>query len=39
MIITAEFYDYYTFTKLTNYYFYMSVGDLGTVIGYTSEAK
>ena len=26
-------------TKLIKYYFYISVGDLGTAMGYTSEVK
>ena len=35
----AEFNDFYTLTKLTKYYFYISAGGLGTAMGYTNEVK
>ena len=39
LMMTAEFHDFYTITKLTNYYFYLSAGGLGTAIGYMNEVK
>ena len=39
MIMTAEFSDFQTYSKLMKYYFYISTGDLGTTMGYTSEVK
>ena len=39
MIMTAEFYNFYTITKLTKYYFYLTAGGLGTAMGYIIEVK
>ena len=39
MIMTAEFYYFYTNTKLFKYYFYLSVGGQGTAMGYINEVK
>ena len=34
MIMTAEFYNFYTITKLTKYYLYLTVEGLGTAMVY-----
>ena len=39
MMMTAEFYDVSTHTKLTKYYFYISAEGLGTAMGYKNEVK
>ena len=39
MIMTAEFYYFYTNTKLFKYYFHLSTGGLGTAMGYINEVK
>ena len=39
MIMTTEFDDFYAITKLTKYYFYISVGGLGIAMGYINEVK
>ena len=39
MIMTPDFYYFYTITKLIKYYFYLSAGDLGTAMGYINEVK
>ena len=39
MIKIAEFYYFYTITKMFKYYFYLSAGGLGTAMGYINEVK
>ena len=39
MIMTADFYYFYTINKLSKYYFYLSMGGLGTAMGYINEVK
>ena len=39
MIMTADFYYFYTITKLIKYYFYLSVEGLGTAMGYINEVE
>ena len=37
--MTAEFHEIYTCAKLLKYYFYISVGDLGTAMEYLNDIK
>ena len=39
LIMTAEFYYFYTNTKLFKCYFYLSAGGLETAMGYINEVK
>ena len=39
MIMTAQFYYFYTITKMFKYYFYPSAGGLETAMGYINEVN